>query len=186
MHVILVHGWKGGPGYGWFPWLRRELEVAGHTVDALSLPNPVWPDRLKWITMIKNAIKGPDTILVGHSLGCPSILFALQDYTGEPVLRTVLVSGFARPYPLPLVNLWFNGAKIDFDLVRGKSRSWVALHTKKDLLVPFTEGEWMAQQLGIPMTEVTSCGGHLGPEDKAFEVPEILEATLAFENVETP
>jgi predicted alpha/beta hydrolase family esterase len=178
MHIILVHGWKGGSDFGWFPWLRRELASAGHMVDALVLPRPIWPDRLTWVDYISHAIQGPDTILVGHSLGCPSILLALQEYEGDPVFRTVLVSGFARPFPFPLVNAWFGDAKIDMDSVRRKSRSWAVLHTKTDLLVPFREGEWMAERLGVSLTEVMSHGGHLAPEDGALEVPEILSAVL--------
>lgn len=180
MHAILVHGWKGTPDYGWFPWLRRELEARGFTTESLALPNPLLPHRVEWVEVIKQAIRDPDTVLIGHSLGCPSILFALQEYTGAPLERVVLVSGFCRPFLFPRAAEWFGDAKIDFDCVRQKAKSWAVLHTRLDLIVPFHEGEWLAEQLRVPLIEVKSHPvGHLAPEDFAFEVPEILEAIVS-------
>ena len=176
MHAVLVHGWKGWPEYAWFPWLRRELEKQGMTTEALKLPDPLWPDRRKWVDMVKASIKGPDTILIGHSLGCPTILFALQEYEGPPVHHVVLVSGFARLYPFPFIDRWFDSAHIDLASVKKKSRAWSVLHTRTDPMVPFTEGEWLAKQLDVKLIEVKSHWGHLAPENLAFDVPEILEA----------
>ncbi len=180
MHAILVHGWKGTPDYGWFPWLRRELEAVGYTTESLTLPNPLLPDRTEWVEVIKKAVHDPEVVLIGHSLGCPCILFALQEYAGDPIARVVLVSGFGRPFLFPHAAEWFGDAKIDFDLVRQRAKSWAVLHTRLDPIVPFREGEWLAKQLHVPMVEVESHPvGHLAPEDFAFEIPEIFQAVVS-------
>lgn len=176
MHAVLVHGWKGWPEFAWFPWLRRELEKKGMTTEALKLPNPLWPDRRKWVELVKASIKSPDTILIGHSLGCPSILFALQEYEGPPIHQVILVSGFARPFPFPFMDKWFDGAHIDIPSVKSKSYAWSVLHARTDPMVPFKEGQWLAKQLDVKLIEVKSHWGHLAPENLAFDVPEILEA----------
>ncbi len=178
MHAILVHGWKGWPDNAWFPWLRRELEKQGMTTEALKMPNPLWPDRREWIKTLSDAITGPETILIGHSLGCPTILFALQAHHGPPIHQAVLVAGFCRTFPFPLVDQWFDGEQIDMSIVKKKAKHWSVLHAKTDIMVPFKEGEWLAEQLGVPMTEVKSSWGHIAPENLAFEVPEILEAIV--------
>lgn len=178
MHVILVHGWKGFPDNAWFPWLRKELEQRGYTTEALHLPSPALPDREEWVAIVRKAIVSPDTIIVAHSLGCPTTLFALQAYDGPSIARVVLVSGFARSFPVPLLSRWFGDARIDLKAVKAKSRSWRVLHNRFDYLVPAKEGEWMAQELGVPVTEVESHLGHLMHEERAFEVPEILQAVI--------
>ncbi len=178
MHVILVHGWKGSPENAWFPWLRRELESRGYTTEALVMPHPAFPDRQVWVDHIKASITSPDTVLIGHSLGCPSILLALQSYDGPPLARVVLVAGFARLFQIPLLEHWFGEARIDLNVVRSRAASWRVLHGRFDPLVPFREGEWMAEGLGVPLIETHSHRGHLTPVELAFEVPEILQAVI--------
>lgn len=178
MHVILVHGWKGWPENAWFPWLRKQLEARGDTTEALKLPKPVLPDRVAWSRMIREAIPGPDTILVGHSMGCPAILWALEEYGGPAIAQVVCVSGFGRPFfPVRKYrDLWFP-RPVNFDDVRSKARAWSVIHSSMDPLVPFREGKWLAERLGVPVT-VTKRVGHLAHEELAFEVPEILDAIL--------
>jgi predicted alpha/beta hydrolase family esterase len=180
MHAILVHGWKGWPENGWFPWLQRELEARGFITQSLKLPNPAFPDRETWTRIVKKAIKGPDTVLVGHSLGCPSILFALEAYDGDPVERVVCVSGFGRKFTMPLLDLWIKGKKIDFDRVKKKAKHWSVIHSAHDYLVPYKEGEWLAKQLGVDVIR-TKARGHLIHEERCFELPEALEAIVSSE-----
>lgn len=177
MHAILVHGWEGWPENAWFPWLRKELEQRGYTTEALKLPDPAVPDRAVWARMVRKAIRGPETILIGHSLGCPTILFALQDYEGPPLAGVVLVSGFGRDFRIPGLARWFNGASVDIPAVKAKAARWAVIHAKGDLVVPLAEGEWLAKQLDVPVI-IPKQKGHLTSEEFTFEVPEILSAVL--------
>jgi len=179
MHAILVHGWKGWPENAWFPWLRRELERRGWTTEALALPRPILPDRREWVRTIRSAITGSDTVLVGHSLGCLAILWALDEHDGPPVERVVCVSGFARPF-VPIRQYreqWFP-RDFDFQALKTKAKHWSVIHGSFDPLVPVNEGRWLAEHLGVPFTQ-TKRSGHLTQEERAFEVPEILDAVLS-------
>lgn len=177
MHAIFVHGWEGWPENAWFPWLRKELEARGYTTEALKLPNPAVPDRALWVRMVGKAIRGPDTVLIGHSLGCPTILFALRAYDGPPLAGVVLVSGFARDYHIPGLANWFRGDHLDVMSLRPKAKKWSVVHAKIDPLVPFAEGTWLAKQLDVPII-IPKQNGHLSHMERSFEVPEILSAVL--------
>jgi hypothetical protein len=176
MHAVLVHGWKGWPENAWFPWLRRELEQEGWTTEALKLPNPDVPHRKTWSDLVRAAIRDEHTVLIGHSLGCPTILFAIQDYEGPPIRGVVLVGGFARDYRVPGLNIWFHQALLDFDRIRSKSRNWTVIHSKNDLLVPYREGEWLARQLHAEFVTVNK--GHMMHAERVTELPEALHAVL--------
>lgn len=179
MHAVLIHGWKGWPENAWFTWLRREFEARGWTTEAPAMPNPILPRREEWIQVVQAAITQPETVLVGHSLGCLAILWALTDYAGPPLARIVLVSGFGRPFSCVLKRsqyhqAWFPG-ELDFSSIKSKSASWAVTHGRRDRLVPFEEGEWLAAQLGTTLVAPVRTG-HLIHEEGAFEVPEILDA----------
>ncbi len=181
MHAVLIHGWKGWPENAWFPWLREELEAHGWTTEAPAMPNPLLPRRERWVSVVLSKLTQPETVLIGHSLGCPAILLALAEYTGRPPARTVLVSGFGRPFLRILKNsqyhqAWFT-SELDFSSVKPKSASWAVIHGRNDRLVPFTEGEWLAAQLGVTLIAPDRTG-HLIHEEDAFVVPEIFDAVI--------
>ncbi|MBD3251847.1 hypothetical protein GF380_05365 [Candidatus Uhrbacteria bacterium] len=181
MHVVLVHGLKGWPENAWFPWLRRTLEEKGYTTEALKLPNPLFPKRNDWVEKVRLAISGPETILVGHSLGCAAILLALEEYEGPQIEQIVCVSGMGRPYLKgPVVQKvkewtgWFTH-ELDFSTIKPKAKHWRVIHSTTDYVVPFREGEWLAAQLGVPIIE-TRANGHLIHEEGCMELPEVLHA----------
>jgi len=176
MHVLLVHGWKGFPENAWFPWLRRELEARGYTTEAPQLPDPFLPDRKKWVSLIRARLTTPEMIVVAHSLGVPAALFALQEYEGPPIAGVVCVAGFARQFPIPGLGQWFDGAAIDLDRVRGKAKRWSVIHGSNDPLVPYAEGKWLAERLGVSI--VANKKFHMNQFTACFELPEALKVIV--------
>jgi uncharacterized protein len=177
MHAILVHGWKGWPENAWFPWLRKELEAHGFTTEALAMPDPLFPDRKKWMKLIQSAIKDQDTVIIAYSLGCPATMYALQEYSGPPIEQVVCVSGFARDFGFPGLSLWFKDHPIHYSDVKSKALKWSFIHAKNDLLVPYEEGKWAAEKFDAKFTSLAS-GGHFAHEEKTFKLPEVLEAIV--------
>lgn len=177
MHAVLIHGWKGWPGNAWFPWLRRELESRGWTTEALQLPHPKIPKRMDWMKVIEVSITRPDTVLIGHSLGSLAILWTLEKHEGAPIAGAVLVSGFGRDFHVPGLHTWFP-REVDFEKVLPKSKAWRVIHARADYVVPFREGQWLSTKLGVPIV-TTKRLGHLTDEEKAFDVPEILDVVLS-------
>ena len=74
---VLLHGWGGDSCSNWFPSVRERLESRGHEVLAPSFPNTETPDYDEWEAYFTAEVLphiDSDTIVVGHSLGCPFIL----------------------------------------------------------------------------------------------------------------
>jgi len=181
MHAVLIHGFKGWATNAWFPWLCRELESRDFTAASPMMPDPIWPRRDRWIEAVLAEIKGPDTILGGHSLGCLAILYALEAYEAPPIAGVVLVSGFARNFGFSGLETWIDRS-INFSELRHHARSWQVLHSKDDDVVPYAEGEWLAKQLHTELT-TTPPLGHLTHEEGVFEAPPVLEAVLKIPRV---
>lgn len=175
MNVFLVHGLLGHPKNAWFPWLMEELESRGIRVKSLKMPNPAAPKRAAWVRTVKRAIKDPaDTVLVGHSLGGATILHAVAHYPDRSFPRIVLVAGFGRPFS-KILEPWFP-EPLDLAAIRRKARQWTVIHSTNDVLVPYAEGKWLAEQLHANF--ITKRNGHFRLRDGARDLPEVLDAIV--------
>jgi predicted alpha/beta hydrolase family esterase len=74
--AIIVHQWSGSPTSDWYPWLKSELEKLGFSVIVPVMPRPDEPNIIDWTQALDAAVGLPDerTILIGHSVGCQTIL----------------------------------------------------------------------------------------------------------------
>lgn len=78
--VIIIHGWGGSPDEPLLRWLKSELEKNGFEVVVPEMPNSEKPEIETWVFKLKEIVEVPDkdTILVGHSIGCQTILRYLE------------------------------------------------------------------------------------------------------------
>jgi len=184
MQAILVHGLIGQPDNHWFPWLMGELEKRGVRTQSLKLPKPVTPHCAEWVATLAQAVEKPsETILIGHSLGCATILHYLQDFSGAEIFpHVVLVAGFGRSFLNPRVSKlqarllhWFEN-DLDYARIRGKARRFTCINSTNDPLVPYAEGVWLAEQLGAKL--VTEKKQHfLSVRGRGVvQLPSVLEA----------
>jgi predicted alpha/beta hydrolase family esterase len=96
----IIHRWDGAPGADWYPWLRDELRALDPApFDAIGipeLPDPGTPRPETWVPAVLEWL-GDDprdraaTVLVGHSVGCQTIVRALAE-GGPPVEGCLLVA----------------------------------------------------------------------------------------------
>lgn len=97
-NVIIVHGYTASPADNWFPWLKKELELLGATVAVPAMPEPHSPDPQKWQQCLigNNITADENTIFVGHSLGCITVLRYIAEHIpeGTKLGGYILVSGF--------------------------------------------------------------------------------------------
>lgn len=95
----MAHGYNAHPDRNWFPWLRDRY---GTDVVLPQLPDPTRPRLSDWLEVFGQALGTPDskTIIVGHSLGCITVLRTLLGLHGPWELgAAILVAGFAEPLP---------------------------------------------------------------------------------------
>lgn len=77
--VYIVHGYDASPKKHWFAWLKSEIEKSGARAEILTMPTPANPKLDEWLKTLRESVKFEDEVyLVGHSLGCPTILNFLQ------------------------------------------------------------------------------------------------------------
>ncbi|WP_169784484.1 RBBP9/YdeN family alpha/beta hydrolase [Campylobacter curvus] len=100
-HLYIVHGYDASPTSHWFGWLKRKLVSDDVKVDIIKMPTPATPKLEEWLEVLSNSINFDDEVyLVGHSLGCPTILNFLQGPAAKAQISGVLlVNGFAGSIP---------------------------------------------------------------------------------------
>ena len=94
---LLLHGRHGGSQRDFFPWLRNELEALGHQVYSPDLPNtedPKVEEQADFI--IKNFKIGPDTVIIGHSLG-GAVALNILEKVSRKVAKVVFVDSLIYP-----------------------------------------------------------------------------------------
>lgn len=95
-NAILLHGSSCTPNSYWLPSVKNSLEKKGYSVWAPQLPDPAVPDLKKQLPFVlKNGSFNSETILIGHSSGCPLILSILENIRVR-IRKAILVAGYAR------------------------------------------------------------------------------------------
>ena len=104
--VFIIHGWGGSPKDPLLRWLKSELEKNDFDVIVPEMPDSEKPKIETWVLKLKEIVKEPDkdTILVGHSIGCQTILRYLEKL--HPTLR---VGGIVFIAP------WFTLSNLESD-----------------------------------------------------------------------
>ncbi|MEK6970221.1 MAG: alpha/beta hydrolase [archaeon] len=102
--VIIVHRWDGSPETDWYPWLKREIESRGGECLIPAMPDSGRPQIEPWVSMLASVVGKVDrhTYLVGHSVGCQTILRFIERLPDdEKVGGSLLVAPWTRLKPQP-------------------------------------------------------------------------------------
>ncbi len=127
--VIIVHGWGGNSKDSWLPWLKKELEKKGFQVITPDMPGSTEDPKIKkWVNHLYKTIKNPDeeTYLIGHSMGCQTIMRYLEKAPEKTKVGGVLfVAGWFHLANLETEEekktaLHWTGTPINLDKVKNK------------------------------------------------------------------
>lgn len=163
MKVLILHCWGGNARGCWRGWLADGLRKNGVEVVNPELPDTNTPRLDEWLGTIRKRIKkfDEDWILVGHSLGCPTILRLLESFGKEEMIHTaILVAAFAKKlagYP-PLDN--FVEAPFDWKKIKTKAKRFVVINSDNDPFIELSEAERVTGLLGTELV-VERNGGHM-------------------------
>jgi len=145
--VFIIHGWGGYSGEGWFPWLKKELEKQNFLVEIPSMPDSNEPKIETWVDYLKEVIIKPDeeTFLVGHSIGCQTILRYLETLNlKEKVGGAVFVAGwfslvmYESDEEKRIAKPWIENP-IDFEKVRSHCKNFSAIFSTDDPFVSIND-----------------------------------------------
>lgn len=114
--VIIAHGIFGDQHEHWFPWLKTELEKLGHEVWCETLPSPAAPQREAWAGVLAEQLQ-PDCVVIGHSLGVPAALRALEA-SPDSIKAFYSVAGFVTTPDNEFTDLMRNFTDEPFNFMR--------------------------------------------------------------------
>ncbi len=178
--VVIVHGWGGSPNEPWFVWLKNQLEVHDVEIEIPAMPNPDHPILEDWVKHLKTVITSPDedTIFVGHSMGCRTILRYLQEINSE-VGAAILVAGWMSLEEKSLeteedrsIAMQWTNVPMDAEKIKKNCSQIIAFFSDNDPYVPLLNEQLYRQQLGAK-TFIIPGKGHFSKKD-AIEIPEVL------------
>ena len=179
--VFIIHGFEGHPNGGWRPWLTQELEKQNIYSASLVMKSPDKPKAVEWIKEIDyNVKKFPkdNIILIGYSLGVPTILKYLQSKNPKNIKGCILVSG---PYKddrkgkvAEVLNSFFVG-KYDWKNILKFGKKFYVIHGTDDKMVDISHAEFLKDQLNGELITVKN-GGHLNGSSGFYTLPEALES----------
>lgn len=149
LKLVLLHGYAESPSKVWLPWLHKQAEALGLSVEAPELPNPLRPTYGSWMRSVRRSAERWDrwTIVVGHSLGGVLALRAL-DQADTKVRAVVTVSTpFAATVTVKELIGFFDHS-IDWRKLRRRAKRFVTIHSKNDPLVPYDHARRYQEILG--------------------------------------
>ncbi len=175
--VYIVHGYGGYPEKNWFPWLKSELEKLGVTVTVFKMPNTDTPQYSEWIPFLKEKIicnQDEEVCLVGHSLGCISILQYLNSITEDiKISGSILVAGFASPIHFTELNSFFD-VPLNSEKIKKVCKNIIAINSDNDPHVPFNHAEELRDVFGAELITIHN-GLHLNEKAGYKQFPLLLE-----------
>lgn len=172
----IVHRWSGKPDMDWYPWLKVELEKLDYTVTVPTMPDTDYPRIEPWVaTLTHNAQESGDLLLIGHSVGCQTILRYLENTDLE--VDAVFVAGWFKLMGLELESVEIARAweetPIDYGKVRPKLRRSVAMFSRDDPYVPLSNTVPFRDKVGATIIELDSYG-HFNEDAGVTKVPELI------------
>jgi uncharacterized protein len=181
-HVVIVHGWKGRPETNWKPWLKKELDSKGYEVDVPGMPETEHPIANDWVKKLTATVGKPteDTYLVGHSLGCITILRYLETLKDdEQIGGVILVAGFGQRFPAYQgQHDSFFDHELDWQRIREHCRNFVAVNSDDDPHIGLEQMELFHDRLDAKGVVLHGMG-HFGSADNVFELPVVRDELLA-------
>ncbi|MEX0617265.1 MAG: alpha/beta fold hydrolase [Candidatus Woykebacteria bacterium] len=178
--LILVHGWEGSPEHGWFPWLKVEMEKRGWEVLAPAMPNTNEPKIYEWLPYLKQVAGEVDerTFMVGHSLGCITILRLLENIPeGQKIGGSVLVAGFDNPLKNKELGNFFE-APINWVKIKENCKKFVSIHSVDDPYVPIENSISYERNLSAKTLKLSGWR-HFSGDEGTTSVPPVLEELLS-------
>ena len=154
--VIVIHGWEGTPNSDWFQWLKKELKKHNIQVEIPEMPETEAPKIESWVSLIKEKIKtaDKDIILIGHSIGCQTILRAIeQSPETTQIEKIILVAGWFTLQGMEteeeeaIAQPWLE-TPINLDKVKKRVKKIVAIFSDNDPFVSLENVKVFKEKLG--------------------------------------
>jgi predicted alpha/beta hydrolase family esterase len=174
--AIIFHGTLGSPDVCWYPWLGKQLEMRGYSVEIPYYQDiNMEPIQTFLPKVLASHTFDEHTVLIGHSAGA-ALLLSILEHIDTPVAQAILVAGYStRPntYSEPVLQENYNWEKI-----RSHVKDIYFINSVTD---PYNcdakQGRVMFDHLGG--TQIIRDEGHFGSEEQDYETFELLERLIS-------
>lgn len=167
------------------PWAKEELTKRGFEVRIPEMPETDNPKIAAWVNYLAKEIGEPDenTILIGHSIGCQTVLRYLQTIPDDKKLeKVILIAGWVSLTPIAtrepedqkIVKPWYE-TPVDYEKIRKSAGKFIAVFSDDDPMVPYEENaKTYREKLGAEI--ILKHGmGHFSQDEGFKEIPFLLE-----------
>ncbi len=155
--AIIIHGWESSPEEHWYQEEKALLEGRGYEVCVPLMPGGSYPIEDEWVRVTAGYNPDKETVLIGHSLGAPTILRYLEK-AESPVGKVFLVAGFASPLQLDYPNeeypRKFVERPFDWGKIRNNAEEFWVINQDHDQWVPFAKGREISGNVAGNLTQV--------------------------------
>lgn len=189
--AVIVHCWGGYPNYCWYPSVKKELEEKGFEVLIPEMPDTDMPKFEKWLPKLQEVASNPDEelYLVGHSLGCITILRYLEKLPEDVKIGgVVFVAGFTDDLSdidsiEDEIKSFFE-IPIRWDVIKTKAKKFVAMHSDNDPYVSLKYADIFKEKLDTRIIIKHKMGHFSGPVDdekSCIFLPDVTQAILSMQ-----
>ncbi len=182
MNILILHCWGGDARGCWRGWLADRLREKGHIVVVPDLPDTMRPHLVAWLKEIRKHVKKFDDswILVGHSLGCPTILRLLESFgAGEKIRAAFMVAAYADKFPGSEVIDNFVEGEFDWKKIKRGSGKFIIINSDNDPFINLSEGKRVAKLTGAEFI-VERNSGHINAGAGWLKYERLLGLVLSF------
>ena len=151
-------------------------------VEIPLMPDTDHPVLQRWLPSFSKAVEeiSEDDILIGHSVGCATVLRFLESLGEDQKVGCVLmVAGFLDDRGDSEISSFFN-EEFNFEKLRMRSSSFVSIHSDNDpALKPnyFKHSNVFLSRLKAKIIIIPD-GGHFSIADNCFEFPEVVNEVI--------
>ncbi len=162
------NGGDGNTSYGWFPYVKDELEKLGHQVLNPTFPDGELARQYYWLNFLDTLNPDEDTILIGHSSGAVAIMRYTENHK---ILGSILVAPCYTDLNLESEKQsGYYNLPWDFENIK-KNQKWIVqLSSINDPFIPIDEARYINNKLNTLYYELEQ--GHFMGD----RIPEIIEA----------
>jgi len=173
--AILIHGWDSNPEKDFYPWLKEKLKKEGIELEIPRMSESETPKIKGWVDYMKTLDINSETLLIGHSIGCQTIIRYLEN-TGKEISKAVFIAGWFTLIGLEteeekqIAKPWLE-TKIDFKKVKIKKS--IALFSDNDPYVTLENLELFEKNLNSEIV-IEENRGHFTEKEEPAVLREIV------------
>jgi len=177
-NVILMHGYEGRGGQGWFFETKKFLEKRGFNVYNPDFPNSDKPKYLEWKEFFESNILpkiNENTFFIAHSLA-PTFLIKYLSENDLKLGKVYFIAPAVRKNAdIPEIDEFFE----DFDLQKVKKLiKEISVIYSNDPYIPKEDFEYLIKELGAKKTYLENKEHFTQNEKSNVEILEFLDEVL--------